>query len=1196
MEHNYVEGISQPIWHKEDVEVNKGYRESRFDEVMQEIKPLLNDYANFDLVVGIPFVDEQEHLPQLLMSMDQVLKSWIGKRQLIVCVGDAEAGHILESIQKLQLHHPHIEFLLPPEISGRGTSIRALLQIANTIEADLIVFSAHMSSEAEPVLEDAWLDSLLTPIQGDYDMVLGSLRRYQAMDSIAHMLASPILESFYGARVGDPLGGIYAFAHDFVEELDHDGPFWGEIIQGYGIDFWILTRALCWNKTICEVNLGGAVKLHSLENRNRIFKETAHTIFEAIKRDTAVWLKDRLLIKVADILSRQEAKRPDYITYPPASLLSKYQQGLKNNPELLSVIDSQGKLSQLASAKTFHMDDELWVSVLFHLMIQYVFNDDADKDAIFDLLTGLYNGRVLSYILEMQAYRQCLPQEEEYQLDELMLHKMTSIHHRLTDVFWKHKPDLNEVWSQYQKQCRPPIIPLTYMEYVPGKPIVVPKRIVGKDQRVIATDNIFRELRHRYENRFNQFLSKGLGVDLDSSGEVIIKAMEDYMERLEAGLDELLPGDIYTEEGLKSFVDRLFALFPDHRMFTISSELLREMVVRFPPVNLMIPLGYYKAEQLLEHMDPRDVVTSANLMASWSYTDRDLLWLVDNLKPESFAWEEIKPVVLNQELHMGLLSQGKISDLNRVTARIIIKPLSEGQGGKYPKTRYFTSIVRRLAVAEQYSQLFRINVLERKNINLKVRNSLLGIRRGDDFSAHNIFENYHHRSLVQKIAGLAQRLEEENKSSLAHLLKLMVQGYGLSQVLENETFLTCTAWSWASYSFKGGRKIPSPVTTSVEGRWFNHEFLEALYQELGYDPQEIIKIVFRMIQSGKSHASLLDNLLPTRPKDVTVVVQETTTEPSRHLHRYEGNPLLEPVEGSYWESKYVLNPGALRIGDKVYLFYRAVGNDGISHIGLAITDGFKVLERLPEPIFSPQIPEEIMGCEDPRLVIIGDRIVMLYTAYDGNIAQIAAASISLQDFTAGNYTNWQRDGLAFKNIWDKDAIIFPEKINGKYIIYHRIEPSIWVTYSNELKFPIWEKHAIIAGPRPGRMWDSMKIGAGAQPLKTRYGWLLIYHGVDYNYVYRLGVMLVDLNNPRKVIYRSPNPILEPEEDYEIGLSGAWVPNVVFTCGAVPGTDKDILDDDDEILVYYGAADTSIGVARATLADLVPESFRSTALS
>ncbi|HBQ86468.1 MAG TPA: hypothetical protein DD811_08315 [Syntrophomonas sp.] len=93
------------------------------------------------------------------------------------------------------------------------------------------------------------------------------------------------------------------------------------------------------------------------------------------------------------------------------------------------------------------------------------------------------------------------------------------------------------------------------------------------------------------------------------------------------------------------------------------------------------------------------------------------------------------------------------------------------------------------------------------------------------------------------------------------------------------------------------------------------------------------------------------------------------------------------------------------------------------------------------------------------------------------------------------------------------------------------------------------------------------------------------------WVYRLGVILVALDNPQRVLYRSPNPVLEPEEDYEIGLSGAWVPNVVFTCGAVAGSDKEILEDNDLILVYYGAADTSIGVATATLADLIPEKFR-----
>src|SRR5665647_1524056 len=258
-------------------------------------------------------------------------------------------------------------------------------------------------------------------------------------------------------------------------------------------------------------------------------------------------------------------------------------------------------------------------------------------------------------------------------------------------------------------------------------------------------------------------------------------------------------------------------------------------------------------------------------------------------------------------------------------------------------------------------------------------------------------------------------------------------------------------------------------------------------------------------------------------KDINVVVQEITHEPNKPLKRVANNPILEPILENEWESKYVLNPGAIRIKDKVYLFYRAVGVDGISRIGLAITDGYQVLERLPQPIFTPALAEEKMGCEDPRMVVIEDRIWMLYTAYDGIIAQISIASIKTEDFLNRRYELWHREGLPFKNIWDKDGLLFPEKIQGKYVLYHRIEPSLWVIYMNELVFPSTEQHAIIMGPRPGRMWDSQKIGSGSPPLKTKYGWLMIYHGVDYNYIYRLGVILVDLLNPQRVIYRSPNP-------------------------------------------------------------------------
>ncbi|MBS3942646.1 MAG: glycosidase, partial [Dethiobacter sp.] len=255
--------------------------------------------------------------------------------------------------------------------------------------------------------------------------------------------------------------------------------------------------------------------------------------------------------------------------------------------------------------------------------------------------------------------------------------------------------------------------------------------------------------------------------------------------------------------------------------------------------------------------------------------------------------------------------------------------------------------------------------------------------------------------------------------------------------------------------------------------------------------------------------------------------------------------------------------------------------------------GLRVDERLPKPVFMPAHPSEKMGCEDPRLVAIDERVYMLYTAYDGVIPQIALASIDKDDLIHRRWQQWRRHGLVFPGFTNKDAVLFPERFNGKLAMYHRIAPSIWVAFSDSFDTP-WprEGHKIIMGSRSGMMWDAVKIGAGAQPLKTRFGWMHIYHGVDYSFRYCLGVFLTALDDPARLIYRSPNSILEPEKSYETGQSGqSWVPNVVFTCGAVPVTEKAVLDEDDEILVYYGGADTVIGVATARISDLIPLRYR-----
>jgi len=153
---------------------------------------------------------------------------------------------------------------------------------------------------------------------------------------------------------------------------------------------------------------------------------------------------------------------------------------------------------------------------------------------------------------------------------------------------------------------------------------------------------------------------------------------------------------------------------------------------------------------------------------------------------------------------------------------------------------------------------------------------------------------------------------------------------------------------------------------------------------------------------------------------------------------------------------------------------------------------------------------------------------------------------------------------------DKNAVLFPEKIGGKYVLLHRPmhkEPmGIWIAYSDNL-IEWYGQREIMASPGKGS-WEGQKIGAGAPPIKTEKGWLLIYHGVDEKQVYRLGAAVFSLEDPSKLLYRHPEPILEPEADYEI--RGGEVPNVVFACGACEVKDK--------YYIYYGGADSVVCVA------------------
>lgn len=301
------------------------------------------------------------------------------------------------------------------------------------------------------------------------------------------------------------------------------------------------------------------------------------------------------------------------------------------------------------------------------------------------------------------------------------------------------------------------------------------------------------------------------------------------------------------------------------------------------------------------------------------------------------------------------------------------------------------------------------------------------------------------------------------------------------------------------------------------------------------------------------------------------------------VKKFAQNPIISPSHYS-WESKATFNPAAIYENGKVHILYRAMSNDDTSVFGYASSiDGFHINERLNFPVYIPREDFERKkgagnsGCEDPRITKIDDKFYMFYTAFDGiNPPRVAMTSINVLDFLNKKW-NWDVPKLISPpNMDDKDACLLPEKINDRYVIFHRLEASIWIDFVDDLNFE-GEKYLggnVLFQSRADK-WDNGKIGIASPPVKTEYGWLLLYHGISEGNYYKVSAVLLDLNNPAKILSRLNGSIFEPEMSYE--KEGQYA-NVVFPCGTVVLNNK--------LFVYYGGADSVTGVATVDINNLL----------
>lgn len=352
-------------------------------------------------------------------------------------------------------------------------------------------------------------------------------------------------------------------------------------------------------------------------------------------------------------------------------------------------------------------------------------------------------------------------------------------------------------------------------------------------------------------------------------------------------------------------------------------------------------------------------------------------------------------------------------------------------------------------------------------------------------------------------------------------------------------------------------------------------------------PKKILKKVLQDIKLDKIKKVLV--LKKIKKSIHHTKINHNKDEPLK-LNKIPHNPIISP---SYygWESKGTFNPAVFISDDIVHIVYRAVGDDDSSVLGYASSlDGIQIDNRPSYYIYKrdgnyPKTGKRINyisgggwsgGCEDPRITLIDGVIYLLYTAFDGwGSVRIAMSSILLSDFKKHNW-NWKKEVfISPPDELSKNWLLFPEKINGKYAILHSISEGIMIDYFDSLDELDGTKFikSISHRDREDAIQRTGIRSAGPTPINTKIGWLVMYH-ISEGGKYMIKAMILDKKDPTKVLYRTKEPILEPEEEYE----KRYEQGIVYSCGAVVKNKQ--------LYVYYGGGDKFVCVASIPLKELI----------
>jgi len=1043
-------------------------------QIRQRVHSATGDFAKInraDIVVGIPFYDEADTIGHVIeLAVSGFKKHYPDKKAALLCVGSPEGGEALKRIR--QVHRaqtykvPIHSFLLGDRrLNGRGWSIRAMMEYASELHAHLIVLSADLlpggNDGDKGGFGPDWIKRLADPVLNhEIDLVLPRYVHHYLDCVVQSHLAYPLITATFGTRIRQPISGEYGISYKLLRMCLREYTEWFEDSGTYGFDPWLTTTAIVSGAQLSEVGMG--LKFHK-PNPGKIkmtFFQTAGALFEQIVAKERWWRNRDSVITNVDSIGVTEDGVPQRVALRYRELIAQFRADFNryHNP-LLSRILPEDIYEQLetradSSPEKFYLSGADWARAVNAFLIAYSFGSDFAKC---DVLNGLYPvflGRLASFTREIEELKECLDDLPVFRADRILRGETERKIAVQTDQFIRYRPELMDLWDSSEAAQKPYLPQLGSWEFIPNVGVVVPQEIPNKDGEPVHARDIYRTLIDRYRDEFREFVHDRLDVPEDAGSEQILAQIRQLMLKVEEDLGTtIIPGSLRTVKGTQKVADAIMNCVPHRHVYALKESAAYRIIRHYVPRNLVTILPCTDLAGLLEMYDARDSLALAGWTEDMEYKER--LWNeIEKSTPEDFERVPVKLLVVDHKRFETLANLSEASGPSWIVGRIIIGTLPKGKGGEFPRLRYFLSICRHLLEGEVFGDIWAQFAAEEVDFGPRLVASKKGHWGRRILSAHNMFENIVQRMMVERLREVAATLPAD----VADHLEAVADSYHLSLTMPDARFIPCSAWTWASYSFRGGQGYPTPLSVLVERDWAHYDFIVSYMKATGIgDETTLRRRIVELMGEGRESEDLREHLFGMTVDAIEIPVrqlQKTRYNEAKKMSRPVEGPILEPIADHYWESQYVLNCAAVRLDGTIYILYRAFGDDKMSRMGLAwTTDGCHIDGRLDRPVYEPGADYETHGCEDPRVTVIGDQIYMLYTAFNGEIAQIAMACIGKDDFLAEKWDKWERLGLGFPGVHNKDAVLYPEKIEGKYAIYHRIDPNMWISYTDTLECP-----------------------------------------------------------------------------------------------------------------------------------------------